>query len=486
MAYRYGQNRKQMMLFPQSIDEYVSEDNPVRAYDAFVDTLKFSDLGINLDDSKIGNSQYDPRLMLKLLLFGYSYGVKSSRKLERETHNNIAFIWLMKGLKPDHKTIAEFRRKNKKALKKALKLCARLCLKLELIDGNILFVDGTKLNANAGKRHHHNKNWYQDQLKKVDQRIIQILAECEQIDQDEADQGSWAKMPEKLAQQEHLKQSIHRALEEFTKHSSHTKDGKERKVNRVDPESTLMKSRRGTHPGFNIQSVVDDKNGLIVSVDAVSDANDKSQFAEQIKSAEKTLDKACQIACADADYSNIEQLVKIESDQTKVIVPSVKQVSEKLPEPFDKSKFVYDKQKDCYFCPEGQRLIFRRFSNRAHTKRDYRIEKPAICRACRHFGLCTKSKQGRTVVRHSREATKEIIEQRMKHPEYRQIYDRRKSRVEHPFGYIKKVIGFRQLGLRGCPGAGAEASIAATCFNLSRMITLLGGVKGFTFRIQTV
>ncbi len=106
MAYRYGDDRKQMILFPESIDQYVSEDHPARAYDTFVDAMDFNHLGIQVDDGKVGNSTYDPRLMLKLILYGYSYGVTSSRKIERETHNNISFIWLMKNLKPDHKTIA--------------------------------------------------------------------------------------------------------------------------------------------------------------------------------------------------------------------------------------------------------------------------------------------------------------------------------------------------------------------------------------------
>jgi hypothetical protein len=174
-----------------------------------------------------------------------------------------------------------------------------------------------------------------------------------------------------------------------------------------------------------MQSVVDNKNGLIVSVDAVSDANDQNQF-------------------------------------------------------------VYDEQTDCYRCPQGQRLIFRRFQNKERTKRDYRIEKPAICRACQHFGSCTKSNQGRTVVRHVNEELKEHIEQRFEKPEYRQIYEKRKERVEHPFGYIKKAIGFTQFGLKGLHGAQAEAAIVATCFNLTRMIGLLGGVRSFNARLQAV
>lgn len=486
MAYRYGDDRKQMILFPESIDQYVSEDHPVRAFDAFVNVLDLCQLGIDYDEHKVGNSQYDPRLMLKLLLYGYSYGIKSSRKLEREVHNNLSFLWLMKNLKPDHKTIAEFRRKNKVALKNALKLCARLCIKLNLIQGNILFVDSTKLWANAGKAHQHDKKWYQKQLKKVDQRIGRLLAECERVDQSEAHSGSLVKMPKELKGQQHLKATIESALAEFSNLTERTKNGKVRKVNRVDPQSAQMKSPRGTHPSYAVQSVVDDHNGLIVHVDAVNQANDSSQFADQIKGAEDSLQRNCKIACADAGYSNIEEIEKIESEKRSVIVPSQRQACDKQPAPFDKSQFVYDQDQDCYYCPQGQRLIFRRFQDKAHKKRDYCIESPGICRACCHYGICTKSNSGRTIVRHVLEELKQKIEHRYEQPDMRQIYARRKARVEHPFGYIKKAIKFRQLSLKGRSGAQAEVSILAMCFNLRRMITIFGGVQQFVVKMAAV
>jgi len=486
MAYRYGDDRNQMMLFPESINQYISADHPVRAYDAFVDALDFSELGISLNERKVGNSTYDPRLMLKLLLYGYSYGVKSSRKLERELHNNLSFIWLMKNLKPDHKTIAEFRRHNKGALEKALKLCARLCLKLGLIQGNVLFVDSTKIWANAGKAHQHDKKWYQKQLVKVDERIAQLLVECDQIDQDEAHQGSLVAMPKELRTQQQLKASIQAALSEFDHQSEHTKDGKRRHINRVDPQCRQMKSPRGSHPSYAVHSVVDDQNGLIVHVDTVNDANDSGQFAEQIQGAETHLDKDCKIACADAGYANIDEIEKVESDERSVLVPSQRQASDKPPKPFDRCRFVYDDQQDCYYCPVGERLVFRRFQDKARRKRDYRIEKPGICKACIHFGVCTKSKRGRTIVRHVLEALKEKIEARYEQPQMRAIYDQRKARVEHPFGYIKKVLGFRQFSLRGRNGAQAEASIVAICFNLTRMMSVWGGVPAFLEKMATV
>ena len=174
MAYRYG-NRQQRTLFPQSIDEYIPNDAPFRAYDVIIGSLDFDELGIEVDPRKVGCPQYDPKIMLKLLLYGYSYGIRSSRKLEREAHYNLSFIWLTGGLKPDHKTIAEFRRNNKSALKRVLRQCARLCVKLGLIEGNTLFVDGSKIRANASIKNTWTKERCKKYLKNIDKRIKQIL-----------------------------------------------------------------------------------------------------------------------------------------------------------------------------------------------------------------------------------------------------------------------------------------------------------------------
>ncbi|MEW5993278.1 MAG: transposase [Candidatus Zixiibacteriota bacterium] len=196
------------MLLPSSIEEYVPADAPVRAYDAFVEALDFGQLGIELDAGKVGNSSYDPKAMLKLLVYGYSYGVRSSHKLERETHYNLSFIWLTGGLRPDHKTIAEFRRKHKSSLRKVLKQCARLCLELDLIEGNTLFVDGSDVRANASLSHHWTEDRCMKRLTKVDRRIEEILAECERTDGQESASGSWVKMREELADQQTVSRPI--------------------------------------------------------------------------------------------------------------------------------------------------------------------------------------------------------------------------------------------------------------------------------------
>jgi len=210
------------VIFPDRLDDYVGPDDPVRAYDAFVGTLDFAALGIGEDPRRTGNPQYDPRAMMKLLLYGYSYGIFSSRKLERAVHHNVSFMWLVGGLTPDHKTIAEFRRNNRAGLGLALAQCARLCLKLGLVEGNILFVDSTKIWANAGNGQQHKKSWYEEQLKHVETRIEGILRESEAADQQEAGKGSLVKMTKDLARQRNWKDTIQRALSEIGERGERT------------------------------------------------------------------------------------------------------------------------------------------------------------------------------------------------------------------------------------------------------------------------
>jgi len=214
MAYRTG-DRLQLGLLPASIEDYVSPEDPVRAYDAFVEALDLPQLGIEVDPNQVGNAAYDPRAMLKLLVYGYSYGVRSSRKLERECHHNLAFVWLMAGLRPDHKTIAEFRRNHKAALKQVLRHCARLCIKLDLIAGNVLFVDGTKIRANASRYRSHDRAWYEKKLADLDRRIEQLLQDCEAIDRRERHMESYVAMRKDLAQTNTLKDRVQEALRGF-------------------------------------------------------------------------------------------------------------------------------------------------------------------------------------------------------------------------------------------------------------------------------
>ena len=468
MAYRTG-TRYQMAILPQSIEQYVSKDDPVRAYDAFVEGLNFNELGIKINSHKVGNSQYHPRAMLKLLVYGYSYGTRSSRKLERELYHNMSFIWLMGGLKPDHKTIAEFRRKNKKALRKVLQLCARMCIKLDLIAGNVLFVDSTKIRANASSSRTHDKSWYEKQHKEIDERIDQLMRECETVDEQEQHLGSFVSMDAELAKAEHLKSTIQSVLEEF-------KETERKKINEIDSDCANMRSIQGKHASYSVQSVVDDKNGLIVHAAAGNDTNDLKQFSRQIEQANEVLDQPCEAACADAGYADTDELEKIDNQGIKVIVPSKRQALHKGEKPFSKSEFCFDSDKNCYFCPMGHTLRY--VSTEKKTARNrYQITDKQLCFKCQHWGQCTTStNSGRRILRLSNEDIKEKLEEQYKEPSSQQIYARRKARVEHPFGHIKRNLKVDAFVLRGSDGVQAETSLFSTCFNIARMITLFGGV----------
>ena len=464
MAYRYGE-REQLGLLPASIGDYVSQEDPVRVYDAFVESLNFEELGIAIDEEQVGNPEYDPKAMLKLLVYGYSYGVKGSRKLERECHHNVSFMWLMGGLKPDHKTIAEYRRRYKKALAKVLKQCVRLCMKLKLIAGNVLFVDGTKIRANAGRGKSHGRDWYENKLKEIDQRIEQLLVESEKIDRQEADQGSLVKIDKELGQAERLKEKVTQALKALQE------SGREN-VNLTDPECAIMHSAQGSHASYNVQSVVDDQNGLIVHVEAVNDATDVNQFARQIDGAKEELGQPCKVGCADAGYADSEELKKIDEQTITVVVPSQRQaLHSKEDKPFSKSHFSYDKERDCYLCPAGQVLKYVG-KNHHNGKTDYRISEVRICRSCINWGRCTTAKLGRKIVRLAWEDDKQRFE--AQYEANQEIYNRRKSRAEHPFGHIKRNLRTTSFMLRGQQGVQAESSILATCFDLARMMTLVG------------
>jgi transposase len=464
MAYRYG-DRDQFGLFPQSIEEYVSKEDPVRVYDGFVESLDFSELGIELDEHQVGNSEYDPQAMLKLLVYGYSYGLKGSRKLERACHHNVSFMWLMGGLKPDHKTIAEFRRRHKKALQQVLKQCVRLCLKLDLIAGNVLFVDGTKIRANAARAKTYDRARYEKMLAELDRRIEKLLEECERIDRQEEGLGSSVAVNQELAQAEGLKKKIQDALEGF-------KGSGRKKINLTDPDCALMHSVQGSHASYNVQSVVDDQHGLIVHAEAVSATSDVNQLAEQIDNANETLSKPCEVACADAGYADTAELKKLDDQGIKVVVPSQRQALHKKGEkPFSKSHFRYDKEKDCYFCPEQNELPYE-FTDAKRGKKYYRISAPGLCHACVHYGKCTSNKNGRRIMRLVLEDLKEKFE--AQYEASKEIYARRKARAEHPFGHMKRNLKTDGFMLRGREGVQAETSLLATCFDLRRMMTLLG------------
>lgn len=462
MAFRQSQ-RGQMMFLPPTIEEFVAPDDPVRVYDAFVDTLDWRTLGIEADPHQAGCPAYPPTTMLKLLVYGYSYGIRSSRKLERALQHNLSFIWLAGGLKPDFKTIARFRRQNRKALQGVLRDCARLCLKLDVIAGNTLFVDGSKFRANAGNSQSWTAAQCEEHLRHIDQRIEEILHECERVDTQEAQEPSLVHLHEELAQQRGRQERIATALKQLQEQDL-------QRVNITDPDCAQMRGRQGSHAGYNSQIVVDEQHGLIVQADVVCDQNDRRQFAPQIAAAAATIGETPAVAGADNGYYSGAELEKMTGVATQVLVPARQPAAPS--QPFAKGRFTYVAAENVYVCPAGQRLVYRRTCAERHWH-EYQMDGSTCC-ACEHYKECTRGRNGRKIVRYFNEDLRDRLRRQFEWPASQQVYGRRKQTVELPFGHIKRNLGAGHFLLRGLSGVRAEMSLLASCFNLARLIGLFG------------
>ena len=466
-------NRQQHIIFPPSIEDYVPTDAPVRVYDAFVEALDLTTLGIDLNPNPHGGAyEYYPKDLIKLLIYGVSYGIRSSRKLERACNDNVSFMWILGGLKPDFRTIARFRVMNKDAIKKILKECVRLCMKMDLIEGNVLFVDGSKFRADASINNTFNKERCEKYILKIEERIDQLMDELDTTDAQEAHEESLIQIKKDIHDKAHLVTRMKGIMSELE--AQHKKS-----INVTDKDSVKGKSRQGTHAIHNVQSVVDGKHGLIVHAEAVSQSNDYNQLSGQVKNAIDTLGKNPQHVCADAGFSDVDDLKKIPSE-INIVVPSQRQAQEdkgRCPvKPFAKQHFVFDAPADEYICPEGKRLPFHDIPETG--KRRYQV-KGHQCQSCPHFGSideghCTQSLEGRRIIRLADEDFKEQLEAKYKLPENQVIYTLRKETVEHPFGHMKRNLGAGQFLLRGTSKVNAEVSLLGTAFNIVRMITIMG------------
>lgn len=462
MAFRQSQRQQQMFL-PPTIEEFVAPDDPVRAYDAFVDALDWRSLGIQADPHQPGCPAYPPTIMLKILVYGYSYGIRSSRKLERALNHDLSFIWLAGGLQPDFKTIARFRRENRTALKGVLRDCARLCLKLGVISGHTLFVDGSKFRANAGNHQSWTAEQCEAHLRQIDQRIEEILEECERVDTQEAQEPSLVHLQEELAQQRGRQEQIATALQRLQEEDR-------ARVNLTDPDCAQMRGRQGAHAGYNSQIVVDEQHGLLVQAEVVSDQNDRRQFAPQIAAAAETTGKTPEVAGADNGYYSGAELEKMTAVATQVLVPARESAAPS--QPFAKGRFPYVAAENVYVCPAGHRLPYRR-TCADRPWREYQLD-GGTCGACEHYQECTRGRNGRKIVRYFNEDLRDRLRQQFELPARREVYQRRKQTAELPFGHIKRNLGAGQFLLRGLAGVRAEMSLLASCFNVARLLGLFG------------
>lgn len=462
MSFIEGVGRDQHTLFPEVLDDYIPADHCVRFIDAYVAQLNLGDLGFE-GAAQTGRPGYDPGDLLRLYIYGYLNGVCSSRKLERESQRNVELMWLLRRLHPDHKTIAEFRRQNKKGIRRLFREFTLLCKKLELFGAELVAIDGSKFRAVNAKRRNYSRKMLEEIVQSIDERIARYLDSVESNDQVEDRKAAGAgEKPDEL------KRLTERAVEVRAMLAGLDTSG-ESQVSLTDPDSRAMKVRNGTDVCFNAQTAVDAKHNLIVAIEVTNEATDRNWLSPMAIDAKAALGVESLTVVADKGYSSAREVETCLAANITPYLPKPETSANKALGLYTKNDFRYDRERDLYVCPAGQELTFR--SAARELGRDVRYYRTSVCKGCALRSQCTRSESRRI----SRTANEHVLEEMnarvAANPE---LMRRRKAIVEHPFGTIKRWMNQAYFLMRGLDNVRAEFSLSALAYNLKRVLAIVG------------
>ena len=465
MSFIEGVGRDQQTLFPEVLDDYIPFDHPVRFIDAYVDQLDLATLGFErATAADTGRPGYDPRDLLKLYIYGYLSGICSSRKLERETLRNVEVMWLLRRLRPDFKTIAEFRRRNTKALRPLFREFTLLCKKLDLFGAELVAIDGSKFRAVNAKRRNYSRPMLEEILRAVDERIARYLETTEAADtDDEHHAGETVDRSAELTRLQSRAAEVRAMLAELDSTG-------ESQISLTDPDSRTMKVRIGTDVCYNAQTAVDEKNKLIVAVEVTNEPTDRNWLSRMAIEAKHVLGAGQLAVVADKGYSSAREVEACVEANIVPYLPKPETSANKALGLFTKNDFHYDRERDLYLCPAGEELTFRHAS---HEKgRDIRYYRTYACGHCALRPQCTRNLQSRRISRSANEHVLEEMNARVaSHPE---ILRKRKAIVEHPFGTIKRWMNQAYFLTRTLTNVRAEFCLSALAYNLKRVLRIVG------------
>src|SRR4029077_15618082 len=464
MTHIFGFERSQLLLLPETVDDYVGADNPVRFIDAFVDQLDLAAAGfIRVAPKATGRPGYAPGDLLKLYIYGYLNRVRSSRRLEAECHRNIEVIWLLRTLKPDFKTIADFRSHNRAAFRAVFRQFTLLCRELNLFGRDVLAVDGTAIKAVNNKDRNFTKNSLEKFIQAVDKRLDEYLRRLDESDAEEAatDASRIKNLAEKI---EALREKRGRYGVLLTE----LEQSGESQISLTDPDSRAMAAHTKVAVGYNIQVAVDAKNKMIVEQAVTNQVVDMGLLTQTAEPARQVLGVETIDVVADRGYFKIEDVEACEKAGCIPHVPRPQRGSSVREGFFRKDEFRYDAGRDAYVCPAGKVLApIRHGRLRDLAKVDYGNR--GACRDCPMRARCTNDV--RSVSRLENEAALDRMAERLKaRPE---ILDRRREVVEHPFGSIKQWMDQGAFLMRGLANVRAEFSLTALAYNLRRALNIL-------------
>jgi transposase len=461
-------DRTQVTLFPEQLEDYVAEDNPVRVVDVFVEQLDLGQLGFDsVNPSATGRPAYHPAILLKLYIYGYLNRIQSSRRLERESQRNLELIWLLGRLTPDFKTIANFRKDNGTAIRKVCSQFVALCRQLNLLAEAMVAIDGSKFKAVNNRDNNFTTNKIKRRREQIEASIERYLSALETADrQEQADftEAKIQRLQEKIAM---LKEQMAK-LDTIEIELQRTPD---QQISLTDPDARSMAtSGRGTGiVGYNVQTAVDTQNHLIVAHEVTNVGHDRTQLAHMAEQAKTALGVSKLNAIADRGYFSSEEIRKCEKAGVTAFVPKCVTSGAKADGRFDKADFIYDAETNEYRCPAGQRLIWRftRVENGLPLHKYW----SSHCPQCDIKAKCTPSDY-RRVSRWEHEEILDAMQRRLdRTPDSMRI---RRQTVEHPFGTLKAWMGSTHFLTKTLDKVSTEMSLHVLAYNLKRVMNILG------------
>lgn len=463
-----GEDRRQGALLPEYLDDYVSEENPVRVIDVFVEELDLTGLGFErVQAAATGRPGYHPASMLKLYLYGYLNQVQSSRRLEREARRNTELMWLLGKLAPDFKTIADFRRDNGEAIRATCAAFVAICRQVGLLTGGVVAVDGSRFKAVNTRDKNFTPGAVRRRIEQAEASIERYLQALDTADRQEGEEAEirGERIKDRLAA---LRKQV-RDLRIVEAELAEAPDGQ---ISRSDPDARAMATNgKGTGlVGYNVQAAVDAKHHLIVAHEVTNQGHDRAQLANMARQAKAATGASELTVLADRGYFSGEEILACEQAGATPYVPRPLTSGAKADGRFGKQDFVYSPEHDAYRCPAGE-VLGRRMTTIENGQTLHRYWNLSSCRTCALKAQCTPAKE-RRITRWEHEDVLEAMQRRLdREPHAMRI---RRQTVEHVFGTLKAWMGATHFKTRRLSNVAAEMSFQVLAYNLKRVMAILG------------
>lgn len=503
--------REQILLFNERLDDRILEDHPVRLLVEILDGLDWSSWERHYV-LVIGQPPIHPKIMAGAIIYGLTHGIRSSRRLEWACGNAIDFMWLVEGRTIDHSTFCEFRTRFPKELKDLFRQIGRLAIHMGLMRLNQLALDGTRVKANSSRHATASAKTLEERLRALDEQIDKMMVEASKADQHDkdmfGDSVSGNTLPAGLSDLKRRQERLRRAFDAARQaDAKRPKSKKPAKVPVADPESAIMPNKEGGYsPNFNPLATVDDESGMIVDADVLNEINEPSAVIPMVERVEANFGQRPDQLLADSAFATggnlsalsalgIEGLMPVEcvlssaenpSDRSDPSQPVPEADWPKLPlfartKKLDRSAFVYDAERDCYWCPQGRQLSF--WHHKIKTREScedskYRVYRCPSCEGCGLAKMCLADKaKVRTVSHDQHESIRQVAAARLRTASGKKAYARRAHLAETPNAVIKHVMGLRQFLLRGLDKVRTEWLWACTAFNIRKLLAIMGKVR---------